>query len=455
MKQGLLTAGGLLVSRAAHVLEHHPKHVTALIAALMLGGGGGAFAVASLGPDASTLPVRQVVEAVEPLPLAAQSEALDAFTFSVFSTETVRPTDTVESLLGRLGINDPEAAGFLRRSADVRALLMVGRTVTAEATDGRNLLSLRARWNADDPRQFNRLVVERQDGQFTARIETAPLVPSMRVASGIVRYSLFGTADEAGIPDQVTLQLVDIFGEVDFHRGLRRGDRISVVYESLEADGQPMRAGRVISAEFVNNGRTLEAMWFHDPAAKRGGYYNFKGESLERAFLASPMEMTRVTSGFSMRLHPIHKTWRAHKGVDYGAPTGTPVRTVADGRVEFAGSMGGYGNVIRIDHGKGDTTLYAHLSRIDVRPGAAVERGQRIGAVGSTGWSTGPHLHFEFLERGVHRDPLEVARSRAHQSVVLSAAARPDFERASLALRNQLSIAAAAVARDTQVAAAR
>lgn len=449
-----MTAGEKLVSRAGHALEHHPKHVTALIAALLLGGGGGAFAVASLGPDASALPVRQVLEAVDTLPLAAQSEALDAHSFSVFTSEVVRPTDTVEALLGRLGINDPEAAAFLRQSADVRAVLVAGRTVTAEATDGRNLLSLRARWAAEEPRHFKRMVVDKQDGKFTARLETAPLVPSLRVASGVIRSSLFATTDEAGIPDQVTLQLVDIFGDVDFHRGLRRGDRISVVYETLEADGEPLRAGRVVSAEFVNNGRTMEAMWFQE-AGKRGGYYNFRGESLERAFLASPMELTRVTSGFSMRMHPIHQTWRAHKGVDYGAPTGTPVRTVADGRVEFAGTMGGYGNVVQIDHGKGDTTLYAHLSRIDVRQGAPVERGQRIGAVGSTGWSTGPHLHFEFRENGVHRDPLEVARARATQGVALSAAARPDFDRVSASLRGQLAAAAAQVTGQTQVASAR
>lgn len=450
MLHGLLTAGEQLASRAAHALEHHPKHVTALIAAVLLGGGGGAFAVASLGPDASALPVRQVLEAVEPLPLQAQADALDAHSFSVFTSAAVRQTDTVEALLARLGINDPEAAGFLRQSADVRALLVAGRTVTAEATDNRNLIGLRARWVADDSGSFKRLVVERQNGQFTARIETAPLVPSLRVASGIVRSSLFATADEAGIPDQVTLQVADIFGgDVDFHRGLRKGDRISVVYETLEADGEPLRPGRVVSAEFVNNGRNLEAMWFQE-AGKRGAYYNFRGESLERAFLASPMEMTRVTSGFSMRMHPIHNTWRAHKGVDYGAPTGTPVRTVADGRVEFAGTMGGYGNVVQIDHGKGDTTLYAHLSRIDVRQGGTVQRGERIGAVGTTGWSTGPHLHFEFRENGVHRDPLEVARARANQGVALAAASRPDFERAANALRSQL--AAAAVV--TQVAAA-
>ncbi|WP_367280522.1 peptidoglycan DD-metalloendopeptidase family protein [Ramlibacter sp.] len=425
--------------------------MTALIAALLLGGGGGAFAVASLGPDASALPVRQVVEFVEPLPLQAQSEALDAHTFSVFTSAGVRQTDTIEALLSRLGINDPEAAGFLRQNTEVRALLVAGRTVSAEATDGRNLISLRARWVADDSGNFKRLVVERQNGLFTARIENVPLVPSLRVASGVVRSSLFATADEAGIPDQVTLQLAEIFGgDIDFHRGLRKGDRISVVYEALEADGEPLRPGRVVSAEFVNNGRNLEAMWFQEPG-KRGGYFNFRGESLERAFLASPMEFSRVTSGFSMRLHPIHNTWRAHKGTDYGAPTGTPVRTVADGKVEFAGVMGGYGNVVQIAHGKGDTTLYAHLSRIDVRQGGSVERGQRIGAVGSTGWSTGPHLHFEFRENGVHRDPLEVARARAGQGVVLAAAARPDFERASRALRSQLAAAAAVV---TQVAVA-
>lgn len=449
MNQGLLTAGEKLLSRAAHALEHHPKHITALVAALMLGGGGGAFAVASLGPDASALPVRQVLEAVEPLPLEAQTEALDAYSFSVFTSEVVRPTDTVEALLGRLGVNDPEAAAFLRNNAPVRALLVAGRTVTAEASDGRNLLSLRARWaTGENLTHFNRLVVERQDGKFTSRVETAPLVASLRVGSGVLRSSLFATADEAGIPDQVTLQLVDIFSEVDFHRGLRRGDRISVVYETLEADGEPMRAGRVVSAEFVNNGRTLQAMWFQEPG-KQGGYYNFQGESLERAFLASPMEVTRVTSGFSMRMHPIHKVWRAHMGVDYGAPTGAPVRSIGEGRVDFAGRMGGYGNVVQVNHGKGDVTLYAHLSRIDVRQGAAVARGQRIGAVGATGWATGPHLHFEFRSNGVHKDPLVVARQS--QVTVLSAAARPEFERVAQSLRTQLAAASSA----TLVASAR
>ena len=445
MKKTWLTAGERLVSLALHALEHHPRQVTAAIAALMLTAGGGALAVASLGPDPSALPVRQILQDVATLPLAAQSEALDAHRFSVFTTEAVRPSDTAESLLARLGVNDPAAAAFLRQDGAARAAVLgvAGRTVNAEATDGHNLLRLTVRWPGEE-NTFKRLVVERQqDGRFASRVEQAPLAASLRVGSGAIRSSLFAAVDDAGIPDAVTTQLVDIFsGNIDFHRGLRLGDRFSVVYETLEADGEPMRTGRVVSAQFVNAGRTLEAVWFQEPGQGRGGYFDFDGRSLERAYLASPMEVTRITSGFSMRMHPVFNTWRAHKGVDYGAPTGAPVRTVGDGQVEFAGTMSGYGNVVEIDHGKGASTLYAHLSRIDVRKGQAVQRGQRIGAVGATGWATGPHLHFEFKENGVQRDPLEVAReSRATE---LSPQARGQFIRMAQAMRTQLALAASA-----------
>jgi murein DD-endopeptidase MepM/ murein hydrolase activator NlpD len=237
--------------------------------------------------------------------------------------------------------------------------------------------------------------------------------------------------------------MVDIFsGEIDFHRRLRAGDRFALVYETLEADGEPMRTGRVLSAQFVNAGRQLEAIWYQEPGST-GGYFDFEGRSLERAFLASPMEVTRITSGFSMRFHPILHSWRAHKGVDYGAPTGAPVRTVADGTVDFSGQMNGYGNVVKIDHGKGDVTLYAHLSRIDVQRGERVLRGQRIGGVGSTGWATGPHLHFEFHEKGVERDPIEVARRQAPRPE-LTAQARVDFDRLARSMRTQLAVAATA-----------
>ena len=424
------------------MLRHHPRQLTALVTAAMLTAGGGAFAVASLGPDPASLPVRQILEAVEPLPLAAQVDALEGHTFSLYRSDNVRRSDTAEALLARLGVNDPAAAAFLRRDPLVRSQVLgvAGRTVTAEASDSRNLLRLSARWPGDE-RNFKRLVVQRQpSGEFASHVETAPFTASLRIGSGNIRSSLFAAVDEAGIPDPVTLQLVEIFsGSIDFQRSLRAGDRFAVVYETLEADGEPMRTGRVLSAQFVNAGRTLEAVWFEQPG-QRGGYFDFKGESLERAFLASPMKVSRVTSGFSMRMHPILHKWIAHKGVDYGAPIGAPVRVVGDGRVEFAGRMNGYGNVIEVDHGNGDSTLYAHLSRIDVHKGQAVERGQFIGAVGATGWATGPHLHFEFRENGVQRDPIEVARQS--KATELSAQARPAFERAARELRTQLAVAA-------------
>jgi murein DD-endopeptidase MepM/ murein hydrolase activator NlpD len=450
--KNLISAGEQLAARAKRTLEHHPRQVTAIVAALLLCGGGGAYAVASLGPDPSLLPVREVLEHVETLPLDAQVEALDAHRFSLYSSDTVRKADSVDSLLARLGINDPAAASFLRQDPTARQQLLsvTGRTVSAEATD-HNLARLTVRWSFDDPTRFKRLVVERQgDGKFASRIEVAPLTASLRVGTGVVRTSLYAAVDDAGIPDAVTSQLVEVFsGTIDFHRGLRVGDQFAVVYETLEADGEPLRTGRVISADFTNAGRHLDAMWFQEPG-QRGGYYNFQGQSLERAFLASPLAVSRVTSSFKMRFHPILHTWIQHNGVDYGAPTGTPVRSVGEGRVDYAGRMNGYGNVVQIDHGKGDTTVYAHLSRVDVRLGQPVQRGQVVGAVGATGWATGPHLHFEFRENGQQRDPIEVARRSL--PATLSAAARPAFDKAAESLRAQL---AAVTANAPQLASAR
>ncbi len=237
------------------------------------------------------------------------------------------------------------------------------------------------------------------------------------MGSGTIRSSLFAATDDADIPDAVAVQIAEIFsGDIDFHRSLRKGDRFSVVYEVLEADGEPLRTGRVLSAEFVNNGKSYQAMWFQEPGSK-GGYYTLDGNSLRRAYLTSPMEFSRVTSGFKMRFHPILQKWRAHLGVDYAAPTGTSVRSVGDGVVAFAGVQNGFGNVVILRHANHHETVYAHLSRIGVRAGQRVSQGDHIGAVGATGWATGPHLHFEFRVNGVHQNPLTVARqseSRTH-----------------------------------------
>ena len=301
------------------------------------------------------------------------------------------------------------------------------------------LLPAVAALRANDIEGAKRLVVEKTAQGFQSRIESAPLTASARLGSGTIRSSLFAATDESGIADAVAVQLAEIFsGDIDFHRALRKGDRFSVVYESLEADGEPLRTGRVLSAEFVNNGKTFSAMWFQEPGTK-GGYYTLDGQSLRRAYLASPMEFSRVTSGFKMRFHPILQTWRAHLGVDYAAPTGTPVRTVGDGVVEFAGVQNGFGNVVFVKHRNNHTTVYAHLSRILVRNGQTVVQGQNIGAVGATGWATGPHLHFEFRVNGQHHDPMTIARQS--EVVPVSAAARPQFDKLAGAVRLQLSAA--------------
>jgi murein DD-endopeptidase MepM/ murein hydrolase activator NlpD len=451
LKQTWLTAGERLVARAAHALEHHPRQVTALVAALLLTGGGGAYAVASLGPDPSLLPVHEVLENVQPLPLKEQADALDAHQFSLYTSDTVRAIDTAEVLLARLGVNDAAAAAFLRKDATARAQVLGarGRTINAEATPSHDLLRLTSRW-ANDDKTFKRLVIERdKSGQFASRIETAPLVASERIGSGVIRTSLFGAVDDAGIPDAVSNQLVDIFSnQVDFRHGLRTGDRFAVVYQTLEADGEPMRTGRVLSAQFVNGGRTLEAVWFTQEG--QGGYFDMNGQSLERAFLASPVAFTRITSNFSMRFHPIFHTWKRHEGVDFAAPMGTAVRALGDGKVEFAGWQNGYGNVIHVDHGKGETTVYAHLSHIGVRLNEAVTRGEIIGNVGMTGWATGPHLHFEFRENGQQRDPLQVARES--KALQVSPQARASFTHLAQSMHAQLAVAASA---NQQVASAR
>lgn len=447
LKTGLASVQHELLTFARQTVKNHPKRLTALIAALMLGGGGGAFAVANLAPDASDLPVRQVVELVQTAPLYAMSDVLDIQPLTLFRSDTTRATDTADTLLRRLGVADAAAAAFVRSDATARQVLLgrSGRNVTAETSDDNRLLKLSARWSATEGDTFQRLVIEATPQGFASRIETAPLNVSTQLASGTIQSSLFAATDEARLPDSIALQLAEIFsGDIDFHRALRKGDRFSVVYETLEGDGEPLRTGRVLSAEFVNNAKVFQAMWFQDPMAgsamAKGGYYSLDGDSRRRAYLASPMEFSRVTSGFKMRMHPILRTLRAHNGVDYGAPTGTAVRSVGDGTVEFAGVQNGYGNVVILKHRNNHSTLYAHLSRINVRKGESVSQGQNIGAVGATGWATGPHLHFEFRVNGAYQDPMTIARE--NESVPLSANAKAAFAR--LAAENKLALAAAA-----------
>ncbi len=452
LKNELTQAAQDALTFAAQIVQRHPRRIVAAVAALLLTGTGFTFAVANLAPDSADIPLRTVVEAVQPLPMSESASVLPLQALRLYRSDVTRSTDTAETLLKRLGVVDATAAAFLRTDKLAQQTLLgrAGRNVTLEATGRNTLLKLNARWSPDDDGTFKRLTIEAVKGQFQSKMETLPLTATSRLASGTINSSLFAATDSANIPDAVAVQLAEIFsGEIDFHRALRKGDRFSVVYETLEGDGEPLRTGRVLSAEFENAGKVSQAMWFQEPSAAnagtathtltRGAYYNLAGESLRRAYLASPLEFSRVTSGFKMRFHPILQTWRAHLGVDYAAPTGTPVRTVADGTIEFAGIQNGFGNVVIVKHGNSNTTVYAHLSRIFVKKGQSVGQGQNLGAVGSTGWATGPHLHFEFRVNGVHRDPLTIARQS--ESLPVPVALKAQFDKAASLVRQQLTAA--------------
>lgn len=427
------------------VVQDHPKRIAGALGALLLGTGVTAFGIVPLAPDAAKLPVRQVLDAValegvaDHNQLAGQLNGLER-PLVLYRTDHTRRDDSLSSLLARLGVNDPGALAYLRTSAAGRDLLTgkAGKLVTAEATVSKQLQSLTVRSSVGDDRLFRKVVIQRSAKGFTSKTELGMMHARLRMASGVIQSSLFAATDAALVPDNVANQLAEIFSsDIDFRRDLRRGDRFTVIYESLEADGEPMGNGRVLSAEFVNDGKAIQSLWFQEPGGK-GGYYGFDGQSKRRSFLAAPLEFSRVSSGYGMRFHPVSGINKAHLGVDYAAPTGTPIRAVGDGVVDFAGWQNGYGNFVVINHRGGQSTAYGHLSKIHVRKGQRVDQGNLIGAVGSTGVSTGPHLHFEFRDNGVHKDPLTLARYG--EAVPVSASSRSQFN--TLAARMQLELAA-------------
>ena len=431
--------------RAVQSVHKHPHRLAAAVAALLLSMGGGAFALASLESNSKEVVVREILENL-PLPEGNQSfAALPVAPLSLFRSTTTRSNDTADTLLKRLGLLDSAAAAYLRSNKELHQSLLgrTGRVVSVEANDNHQLLKLTARWvNKDSDNTFQRVVIEKTNTGFVTSQVAAPLQAVQALGSATISSSLFAATDEASIPDTVAVQLAEIFsGQIDFRR-LRKGDILSVVYEALQADGETMRSGKVLSAEFVNNGKSNQAVLFQDGATHgKGQYYTFEGQSLRKAFLASPLEFTRMSSGYGIRVHPITNDKRAHKGIDYAAPTGTPIRTVGDGVVEFAGTQRGYGNVIEIKHRDGKSTVFAHLSRIDVKKGQNVEQGSLIGAVGSTGFSTGPHLHFEFRVDGEHRDPLTLV-AEGGGAAPLTATSKLVFDKTSVLMRGQLAQAA-------------
>ena len=394
---------GILAQRARSLPQRVGVGRAAAALALMAIGVVAAFGFApgTLTPE---VPVHFIVRDLA-LPALAPAPAGEGY----WREARIERGDTLGSVLARLAVNDPAAQQFLRTDQRARPLyqLMPGKSVRVETADDGRLMSLRylAQGGA-------MLEVKRNGDGFVAVGAPPAYGVHTELRAGKISSSLFGAADDVGLPDAVTMQLAQVFsGDIDFYHDLRRGDRFAVVYEVRAIDGVPAATGKLIAAEFVNKGTSYRAFLRRSPDGSEA-YYTEDGRNLRKAFLRSPVEFTRITSGFTMaRFHPFLHTWRAHKGVDFAAPMGTPVHATADGRVFFAGRQNGYGNVVILRHAGANSTVYAHLSRFaaGMRPGIRVTQGEVIGYVGQTGWATGPHLHYEFRVDNVQRNPMTIA----------------------------------------------
>ena len=363
-----------------------------------------------------------------------QSNTAEAF----WQADLVRKDDTLSSLLTRLNIRNDEAIEFLRHAPEARALasqLRPGRSIQAQTTENGELLALQYQTDMNSV-----LSIKRTASGYLAENSQMAVEKRSLLKSATISSSLFAATDEANIPDSVAIQLADIFSsDIDFHMDLRKGDRFTVIYEASYNNGELLKTGQVQAAEFVNNGKTYRAVLFRD-AEGHTSYYTPEGKSLHKSLLRSPLEFSRITSGFTLaRFHPILQTWRAHKGVDYAAPTGTRIRATADGTVAFVGKGNGYGNVIMLEHQNGISTVYGHMSAFasGLRKGMKVTQGEVIGFVGMTGLATGPHLHYEVRVHGEYRDPVKVALPAA---LPIPAANRAEFDASCTALTAQLDL---------------
>ena len=386
----------------------NPRFRLARVSALILMPLFGAIAAFGTAPESSLLLSRTAV----PEPLAIEfNEALVPASESFIREERFQRGDTLSSLLSRLGVNTEDAQKLLRAQARFLNSLRAGTTVHAEVSAEGVLVSLTYTSGKD-----TLATIERESDGYKASESRLTLTPHTVLKSGTIRSSLFAAADSAGVADGIAIQLAEVFGgDIDFHRDLRKGDRFSVIYEVLYHEGRAVRAGRLLGAEFVNAGKSYRAVWYAGADGGKGGYYTPDGKNLRKAFLRSPLEFSRVTSGFGMRMHPIMQQWRAHRGLDYAAPIGTRIRSVGDGVVEYSGRQGGYGNMVILRHSGQYSTAYAHMTRIapNLHRGSRIAQGDTVGFVGQTGWATGPHLHFEFRIAGVARNPLAIAMPAA------------------------------------------
>ncbi len=349
----------------------------------------------------------------------------------------VKKGDTLSSIFKRHKLSSSSLYKIINSGKEAARLTHIkpGQTFSIALNNDNDIIQLEFQINKVDT-----LFISQHDKGYSSEIRSKEIETRQQFTAGIINNSLFAAGQKAGLNSTMIMQLAHIFGwDIDFALDIRKGDSFAILYEERYVDGKKLTSGNILSAEFVNQGKVFRAIRYSD-ASGHTDYYSEKGLSMRKAFLRTPVAFSRISSRFSTgRKHPILNRIRAHKGVDYAASRGTPIKAVGDGKVIFKGRKGGYGRVIILQHGSKYTTLYAHMSAYNkkLHTGSRVEQGQTIGYVGMSGLATGPHLHYEFRINGVHRNPLTV---KLPSAAPISKKYRADFKVAAETLISQLKL---------------
>jgi murein DD-endopeptidase MepM/ murein hydrolase activator NlpD len=365
-----------------------------------------------------------------------RSAAIAADSAAAWQTVTVGSGDNLAAVFDRVGLTPRDVHNVVNAGDPAGELTRIypGDNIHLRIDDNGELGGVRYRM--DETRTLR--LEHTGEGAFDVTVETATLQRRTAEAQGTIKSSLYNAALDAGLNDRLIMELAGIFGwDIDFALDIRAGDRFVVVYEELYRDGEKIRNGNILAAEFINRGEPFRALRY-ETAEGESNYYAPDGRSMRKAFLRTPTDFTRVSSEFNPnRIHPVYGTKRPHRGTDYAAPPGTPIKAAGDGKIIHRGTKGGYGKTVVLKHGSRYTTLYAHMRSYarGQSTGDRVKQGEIIGYVGSTGLSTGPHLHYEFRVNGVHRNPRTVDLPEAEP---IAERYRADFERTTAALVTRL-----------------
>jgi murein DD-endopeptidase MepM/ murein hydrolase activator NlpD len=364
----------------------------------------------------------------------------------VWTDVTIASGDNLSLIFSRAGLSATQVHRFVSGNDDAKLLRNIypGEILSFQIDDDKNLQKLRYQKN-----KLETILFSKADKKFTSKTTTRIPDVIVKQAHATINNSLFLAGIDAGLSQNTIMELASVFGGViDFALDPRKGDTFTVLYEQLYLDGEAFSTGKILAAQYSNLGEVFQAYYFKDSKGDTG-YYNENGVSMRKAFLRSPVDFTRISSNFNPnRLHPVFKTRRPHRGIDYAAATGTPVYASGAGRVTAASYTKANGNYVVIQHGEAYVTKYLHLNRRNVKKGQRVKQKQIIGTVGSTGYATGPHLHYEFLVNGVHRNPRTIV-NKLPKAKSIAKAEMGNFTDQTAQIVRQLDMIAAQYQSDT------